>query len=71
MIVKGYTTQELADLLSISYKATHKRLQTLGIKPLTKEAIYPESVLEAIRNVPGKGRPRKAAEPAKPAKGKK
>jgi predicted ArsR family transcriptional regulator len=64
MTVKGYTTQELADILGVTYKTAHKRLQTLGAKPLTKEAIYPESVLEAIRNVPPKGRPRK--EPEKP-----
>jgi hypothetical protein len=30
--------------------------------------IYDPSVVEAIRNVPGKGRPKKAAAPTKPAK---
>ena len=80
MEVKGFTIQEIADELGITYETTHKRLQTAGIKPLVKEAIYPESALEAIRNVPGKGRPPKAKpEPApesdkpatKPKKGKK
>jgi hypothetical protein len=70
MNVKGFTIQEIADKLKIPYKTAHKRLETAGIKPLTKEAIYPESALEAIRSVPGKGRPKKAA-PAKPSKGKK
>ena len=59
MTIKGYTIQEMADILDISYSATHKRLQTAEIGPLTKEAIYPESALAAIRSVPGKGRPRK------------
>jgi hypothetical protein len=31
----------------------------LGIKPITKEALYDVSALEAIRNVPGRGRPAK------------
>jgi predicted ArsR family transcriptional regulator len=59
MTVKGFTIQEIADELGVPYKTVHKRLETAGIKPLTKEAIYPESALEAIRNVPGKGRPKK------------
>jgi hypothetical protein len=58
--VKGYTIKEMADELGLSYKTTHKRLETAGIEPLVKEAIYPEFALEAIRNVPGKGRPPKA-----------
>jgi transposase len=68
MMVKGLTIQEIADKLGIPYKTAHKRLETAGIKPLTKEAIYPESALEAIRSVPGKGRPKKAPEPASKAK---
>jgi len=60
MIIKGLTVQEIANELGIPYKTVHKRLETAGIKPLTTGAIYPESALEAIRNVPGKGRPPKA-----------
>ena len=74
MVVKGFTIQEIADKLDILYKTAHKRLETAGIKPLTKEAIYPESALKAIRNVPGKGRPKKQPEAetkAKPSKAKK
>jgi len=71
MNVKGFTIQELADALGISYETAHKRLQTANIKPLTKEAIYPESALEAIRNVPGKGRPPKAKTEAKSKKARK
>jgi hypothetical protein len=35
-------------------------LFTAQIHPLTRDALYPASALEAIRKVPGKGRPRKA-----------
>jgi hypothetical protein len=62
----------MAEVLGLKLKTVKKRLETSGIKPLTKEALYPESALEAIRNVPGKGRPKKAAAPdsAKPAPAK-
>ena len=65
MTIKGFTIQAIADELKISYDTAHKRLERAGIKPILKEDLYPESALEAIRNVPGKGRPRKAAEPEK------
>jgi hypothetical protein len=42
-----------------------------GIKPLTKEAVYPKNAIEKIRNVE-MGRPKKDAgrEPAKPTAAK-
>jgi hypothetical protein len=49
----------MAESLGLKLKTVKKRLETAGIKPLTKEAVYAESALEAIRNVPGKGRPKK------------
>jgi hypothetical protein len=61
-MIEGLTVQEIADELNISYTTAHKRLERLGIKPLTTGAIYPKSALESIRNVAGKGRP-----PKKPA----
>ena len=57
--MEGYTMKELATLLGINEKTVNMRIFRQGIKPLTKDAIYDKSVLEAIRNVPGKGRPRK------------
>jgi hypothetical protein len=62
----------MAEKLGLKLKTVKKRLETAGIKPLTKEAVYPDSALEAIRNVPGKGRPPKAKpeEPGKPPKKK-
>ena len=60
---------EMAELLGVPVKTVNMRLFRQGIKPLTKDAVYDKSALEAIRNVPGKGRPPKAkAEPEKPAK---
>jgi hypothetical protein len=60
MEADGYTAKELAELLDITYDNVRKRIEKAGIKPITKEAIYPKSTLEAIRNVPGRGRPPKA-----------
>lgn len=56
------TISEIADRLGISYLAAKQRLLRYGIKPITSDTLYEESALEAVRNVPGKGRPRKAAE---------
>ncbi len=63
MIIEGLTVQEIADKLGISYKTAHQRLTRAGVQPITTGAIYPPEALEAIRNVPGKGRPRKTKEP--------
>jgi hypothetical protein len=56
----GETLTEIANALGISIAATEKRLQTQKIKPITREALYPTGTIDRIRNVPGKGRPRKA-----------
>ncbi|MDR0759920.1 MAG: hypothetical protein LBF74_07400 [Treponema sp.] len=70
------TVSELAKALKISVDATRKRIETAGIQPITREAVYDPKVLEILRNV-RMGRPHKARseEPAKPvsksrAKGK-
>jgi predicted ArsR family transcriptional regulator len=75
--MKGMTIDEIAEELGLPWKTAHKRLETLGIKPLSYKAIYDPSVVDKIRNVPGRGRPPKAKpeapapeEPAKPAKKK-
>jgi type II restriction/modification system DNA methylase subunit YeeA len=60
MKAEGYTAKELAELLDISYENVRKRIEKAGIKPITKEAIYPYSALEEIRNVGPVGRPPKA-----------
>ena len=58
-VMKGLTINEIADELGIPWKTAHKRIEKLGIKPLSYKALYDPSVVEVIRNVPGKGRPKK------------
>jgi predicted ArsR family transcriptional regulator len=60
--MNGMTMQEIADTLGITRYAVKQRILRAGIKPITKEALYDPSVVEAIRNVPGKGRPPKKKE---------
>jgi hypothetical protein len=72
--MEGLTISEMARILGIEPNAVMQRLYVAKIKPITKEAIYDPSALEAIRNVPGKGRPPKKAPEAPaspPKKGKK
>ena len=60
------TIRDLAKELEIEPNAVKVRLHRLGIQSVTAEALYESSVLEILRNVPGKGRPSKA----KPEEGK-
>jgi predicted ArsR family transcriptional regulator len=63
MIVNGkefLTVKEMAQELGISTNTAKHRIFQLGIKPVATDALYEISALEAIRNVPGKGRPPKA-----------
>ena len=63
---KNYLTiTEMAEELGITYTAVKTRLFRAGIKATSFEALFEPSALEAIRNVPGKGRPKKAPEPPK------
>jgi len=65
--MNGITIDEIANELGIPWKTAHKRIEKLGIKPLSYKALYDPSVVETIRSVPGKGRPKKP----KPEVGKK
>jgi hypothetical protein len=69
----GLTVEEMAKILRLEKGTVRVRLSRAGIKPITHSPVYPESALETIRNVPGKGRPPKAKpedpeKPEKPAK---
>jgi transposase len=57
--MEGYTLEELAKILGISEEAVYLRINRAGIKPLTRQAIFPKSTLETIREVSKGGRPRK------------
>jgi len=73
----GYTAKEIAGFLGINLKAAKLRIFRAGIKPITKDALYDKSVLDILKNTPGKGRPKKldtadkGKSAKKPAKGKK
>ena len=63
--MNGLTVAEMVKLLGREPSTIKKQLKAAGITP--KEyagptAIYDESALEAIRHVPGRGRPKKAKE---------
>jgi predicted ArsR family transcriptional regulator len=56
----GLTIKEMAETLNIDPNAVKQRLFQAGIKPITKDALYDKSALKAIRNVSGRGRPKKS-----------
>jgi predicted ArsR family transcriptional regulator len=62
MSVEGLTIREIAAILNIHPMAVKTRLKTAEIKPKTtagKTNVYDYSVVETIRNVPERGRPKK------------
>jgi hypothetical protein len=59
-VMTGETLDEIAESLGISMDAVEKRLQTANIKPITRKALYPVGTIDMLRNVPGRGRPKKA-----------
>ena len=61
--MNGLTISEMAEKLNLPRDTVMRRILRGGYKPLTKDAVYAVEIFEAIRNVPGKGRPRKAVEP--------
>ena len=61
--MEGLTIKEMAEILGIPPETVKQRLFVAKITPLTKDAVYDRSALELIRNVPGKGRPRKGKPP--------
>jgi hypothetical protein len=62
--MEGLTLTEMSQILELPPKTVERRIQRAGFKPITREAIYATEVLEAIRNVPGRGRPPKTKQEA-------
>jgi transposase len=58
----GITISEMAKKLGLKIKTIEGRIQRGRYKPLTKDALYSIDVFEAIKDVPGKGRPPKKDE---------
>jgi len=56
------TVHEMAERLGKKKYAVQKLLQNYGLKPISKDALYPIEAFEAIKNAPAPGRP-----PKKPA----
>jgi hypothetical protein len=59
----GLTVSEMADKSGLKPKTILTRLRTLGIKPTTKEAVYPPDTLDRVLAAPGPGRPPKKPTP--------
>jgi hypothetical protein len=75
--MEGITIDEMSRLLKLPPKTVAIRIHRAGIKPMTRQAVYPPDTPDKIKDVT-MGRPKKAAgpEPArpkakKPAKAKK
>jgi hypothetical protein len=57
--MEGMTITEMAVALKIPRKTVEMRILRGGYKPLTKEAVYAPEVFKAIKESPGRGRPKK------------
>ena len=57
--MEGITVSEMAEKTGLKPKTILSRLRTLGIKPVTKEAIYEPSALKALEEMRPVGRPKK------------
>ena len=64
------TLTEMAKKLGVPQRTVERRIQRAGIKPISREALYPADTLEKIKDVK-MGRPKKAATPEKTSKAKK
>ena len=73
--MEGITIDEMCEKLELPFKTVEGRIQRAGIKPITKQALYPYETLDIIKNTV-MGRPKKDATPetakpkTKPAKSK-
>jgi hypothetical protein len=67
--MEGMTISEMAKALNLPRRTVEMRIFRAGFKPISQEALYSPEVFEAIKDSPGRGRPRKAVEPA-PVKSK-
>jgi transposase len=59
MIVEGITISEMAEKLGIPKHTVETRLSRASIKPVFYGSLYSPDTLDKIKDVPGKGRPKK------------
>jgi predicted ArsR family transcriptional regulator len=57
--MNGLTLTEMSEKLGIPVNTLRQRITRLGIKPKSQEAIYDHTVLNIMKNVPSRGRPKK------------
>jgi len=63
----GMTIDEICNELNLPFKTVEARIQRAGIKPITRQAVYPTETLDVVRNSRSVGRPpKKTAEQKKP-----
>jgi len=65
--MQGITASEMAEKLKLPKDTIRRRLLRAGRRPFSQEALYTNEDFEAIKDSPGKGRP-KAAPEEKPKK---
>jgi hypothetical protein len=63
--MEGLTISEMATILGIKPHSVTVRINRAGIKPITQEALYAHSVLDAIKDAK-RGRPPKPKPHKKP-----
>jgi len=56
--MEGITIDEMCEKLKLPFKTVEGRIQRAGIKPITKQALYPLKTMEIIKDV-SIGRPKK------------
>jgi predicted RNA polymerase sigma factor len=56
--MEGLTVSEIAELLKIPVQTAARRIERAGIKPLTREAIFPFDTPDKIKDA-ARGRPPK------------
>jgi hypothetical protein len=56
--MEGLTINEMCEALNLPFKTVEARIQRAGIKPITRQAVYPPETLEIIKNIK-MGRPKK------------
>jgi predicted ArsR family transcriptional regulator len=62
--MEGLTVSEIAEQLQIPVQTAARRIERAGIKPLTREAIFPFDTVEQIKEAK-RGRPKKPPQGAK------
>ena len=65
MTISGYTVKDMADICGVSFNTMRRRVFVLGLKEISRVGytrIYDTSALDAVRSVPGRGRPKRAPE---------